>query len=327
MRLFYLCAVLLAMVVLSGCAAPKVKLFPDATEPLREFTLEGKKKGKVLIVSVRGIISGSPRQGLLSAQPSMVQEIVGQLKRAEQDKQIKAVLLKIDSPGGTVTASDVLYHEIMAFKSRSKAKVVVMMMNVAASGGYYMALPADYIMAHPTSVTGSIGVIFMRPQVADLMGKIGVDVEVSKSGENKDMGSPFRRSTDQEQEIMQDLTDAMGDRFLELVAQHRTLTSEALADVATARIYLAEEARKLGLVDEVGYLSDAVTKAKSLAELPADAKVVVYRRTRYADDNWYNDAVNQVTGPGAALVKIDWPVPSAALKPGFYYLWTAGAGN
>jgi protease-4 len=125
----------------------------------------------------------------------MVQEFVSQLRLAEKDKKIKALLLKIDSPGGSVIASDIVYNEILAFKKRTGAKVVVAMMGVAASGGYYISLPADTIVAHPATITGSIGVIFFRPKVTGLMGKIGVGVEVNKSGKNKDIGSPFRQTT------------------------------------------------------------------------------------------------------------------------------------
>jgi protease-4 len=187
--------------VCSGCIKPKITLFPDATEPLREFTLQGAGREKILIVPVNGFISDSHRDLPFLRRSSMVQEIVSQLKKAEKDKDIKAVILKIDSPGGSVTASDMLYHEISKFKERSGVKLVVIMMGVAASGGYYVALPADFIFAHPTSITGSIGVVFLRPNVSGLMGKIGMEMEVDKSGKNKDMGSPFRRPTEEERRL------------------------------------------------------------------------------------------------------------------------------
>jgi ClpP class serine protease len=154
------------------------------------------------------------------------------------------------------------------------------MMDVAASGGYYVALPADFILAHPTTITGSIGVAFMRPKVTGLMEKIGLEMEVNKSGKNKDIGSPFREATKEEQKILQGLTDGLGERFLNLVAKHRKLDKNALQDIATARVYLSDEALQHGLVDKVGYLDEAVSKAANLAGLSEDAKVVVYRRTR-----------------------------------------------
>jgi len=185
-----------------GCAAPKIRLFPSQADPLKEFTLEGKADPKILVLPVRGVISDAPREGIIRTRPSLVQEIVSQLRLAEDDKKVKAVVLKVDSPGGSVTASDILFNEILAFKERTGAKVIVTMMGLAASGGYYISLPADYIVAHPTTLTGSIGVIFLRTKVAGLMEKIGVGVEVNKSGINKDMGMPYRSATAQENEIL-----------------------------------------------------------------------------------------------------------------------------
>ena len=129
------------MLIMGGCAAPRLSLFPDETAPLREFTLEGTEKGKVVVISVEGMISDTPEKRFLRPKPSMVQEIVSQLRLAERDKEVKAVLFKINSPGGSTTASDLLYHEIMEYKRRTQAKVVVSMMNLATSGGYYISLP------------------------------------------------------------------------------------------------------------------------------------------------------------------------------------------
>lgn len=311
----------------SGCAVPKIKLFPDATDPLREFTLQGTEKGKVLVIPIRGIISDTPKKGFPRARPSMVQEIVSQLRLAEKDEEVRAILLKIDSPGGSTTASDLLYHEIMAFKKRTGAKVVVAMMDVATSGAYYVSLPADFILAHPTTLTGSVGVIFLRPMVTGLMEKIGLDIEVNKSGKNKDMGSHFRQSTEEEQRILKGLTDELGGRFVSLVAKHREIDQKALADISTARVYLAKEALQLGLMDKIGYLSDALSQARTLAGLPENAKVVVYRRTEYPDDNLYNTSTTQYSGRGLYLIDLGLPDFMTSLRAGFYYLWSPAAGR
>lgn len=173
----------LALVV-SGCAAPKIRIFGNNNEPLEEYTLQGSARKKILLIPVKGKITDDIESGLIRKKPSMVQEIVAQLDKAEKDKDVGAVLLVIDSPGGSVTASDVLYHEIVQFKEKTGTKVVAAMMDVAASGGYYIALPADVILAHPTTITGSVGVLFLQPKVVGLLDKIGVDVQVSKSGAN-----------------------------------------------------------------------------------------------------------------------------------------------
>jgi protease-4 len=199
------------------------------------------------------------------------------------------------------------------------------MMGVAASGGYYISLPADYILAHPTTITGSIGVIFMRPKVTGLMHKIGIGMDVSKSGVNKDIGSPFRPATAEEEKIFQDLTDRLGVRFIDLVAKHRKLDPAIIAEIATARIYLASEALELGLVDEIGYLENAVLQAKKLAQLPEDAKVVVYRRTEYPDDNIYNTSTRYGGGELSVISVELLPDALNQFRTGFYYLWPVAA--
>lgn len=307
-----------------SCTTPKIRLFPSQADPLQEHTLEGKTDGKVLVIPMRGIISDAPREGFMRTRPSMVQEVVSQLRLAEEDKDVKAVIFKIDSPGGSVTASDILYNEIEVFKKRSGAKVVAAMMGVAASGGYYVSLPADYILAHPTTITGSIGVIFTRPRVTGLMNKVGIDIEVNKSGKNKDIGSPFRVATAEEEKIFQELTDRLAVRFVELVAKHRQLKPEIVAEISSARVYLANEALELGLVDEIGYLDKAIQQAKKLARLPEDARVVVYRRSEYPDDNLYNTATRYDEGHGS-LISLELPGSLNHMRTGFYYLWPAAA--
>ena len=306
--------------LLSGCAPPKIRIFSDTTFPLQEQTLQGEAKDKILLINIRGIITTQPDERLLRTFPSMVEEIVSQLRLAEKDPAIKAILLKVDSPGGSSTASDILYHEIMAYKERTGVKVTVAMMGVAASGGYYVSLPADYILAHPTTITGSIGVILIQPKVMDLMEKVGIGLETSKSGANKDMGSPFRAPTDKEKEIFQNITDGLGQRFLGLVAKHRDLDPENLKAVSTARVYLAEEAKQLGLIDAVGYLNDAIKHTKELADLPEDARIITYRRSKYPDDNLYNTSMTQWEGEGKALIDLGLPKVTG-LSTGFYYLW------
>jgi protease-4 len=315
---------LLTAALLIGCA-PKVTLFGNGAAPLKEYTVSGKGKDKLLVITVRGVISHLPKKRFMGSAPSMVEQIVAQLNKAEKDDHIKGVLLKVDSPGGSTTASDILYHEINRFRERTQKPIAVSMLNVAASGGYYISLPADLIMAHPTTVTGSIGVIYARPRVTDLFEKVGVGVAVSKSGENKDMGSPFRPPTIIEEELFQEITDQLAGRFLELVAEHRDLPTDALNEVATARIYLAPDAQQLGLVDEIVYLPQAIERAKEISGLDTGARVVVYRRRPVADDTLYSTAAANTGGSGAATL-IGLPQLDGALSAGFHYLWQPGVG-
>jgi protease-4 len=308
-----------------GCTTPQIKLFPSQADPLQESTLEGRGEQKILVIPVRGVISNSPDEGLIRTRPSLVQEVVSHLRKAAQDRDIRAVVLQINSPGGSVTGSDILYHEILRFKEERKIPVVAAMLDVAASGAYYIALPADHIVAHPTTVTGSVGVIFIRPKVATLMEKIGVGVEVSKSGANKDIGSPFRPTTPEEEKMLAAMTDQLGKRFVDLVARHRKASPAALAEVSAAQVFLAAQALKLNLVDSIGYMPDALGEAKKRAGLPEDARVVVYRRADYPNDNIYNPVTSYEGSRPTALLDLGLPRLLPAAQAGFYYLWQAGA--
>jgi protease-4 len=325
MRKLALALTAVSLILAGGCIAPRIKLFPSQTDPLQESILEGKAPQKILLLPVRGVISDSPQQGLMRTQPSTVQEAVSHLRKAEKDPQVKAVVLQLDSPGGSATASDVLYNEIRLFKERTGRTVVAVMMDVAASGAYYIALPADVILAHPTTVTGSVGVIFIRPKVAGLMEKVGIGVEVSKSGKNKDSGSPFRPTTPEEERIFQAMTDQLAKRFVDLVQKHRALAPEELSAVSSARVYLAEEAVSLKLVDRIGYMPDALAETKKIAGLPQDAQIVVYRRTEYPDDNIYNPITSYEGNRPAVLVDTGFSRLFPALPAGFYYLWHPAA--
>lgn len=317
--------IITALLLFSGCSLPSINLFPQ-TGPLKEVVLEGYGEEKVLVISIDGTISDAPKEKLFRTSPGMVQDFVTQLRKAEKDPKIKAVLLKVNSPGGTATASDILYHEISAYKERTDTKLVVAMMDVAASGGYYLSLPADWIMAHPTTITGSVGVIFMRFGVDGFMEKHGFAMNVSKSGDQKDMGSPFREPSKTDTAIFQQLTDQMAQRFHGLVQKHRQLTSEQMKDVATARVYMADDAKAVGLIDEVGYLRDAIDKAKELAGLKKAAKVVTYRRLESKEDNIYKTtARTQSAEANASMPTLGglMGIPDA----GFYYIWPASIGN
>ena len=322
MKSRYLLAFALILLLLPGCA-PKIKIFAaQNTDPLKEFTVKGKGDGKLALIHLTGFLMDQPRQGVLRPTPSQVQELVSALDLAAADSEVKGVVLGINSPGGTTTASDILYHEIKDFKQRTDKKVVVAMFDVAASGGYYAALPADWILAHPTTITGSVGVIFMRPKLHGLFDKIGVDVEVSKSGVDKDMGSPFRPTTPEETALFQGIIDDYAARFHSLVAENRQLSPEAMETVKTARVFTANQAKALGLIDQVGYVQDAFAKARELCGLPTDSKIITYRRDTYPNDNPYNSLTTAEPGKFNMLgVDASFILPPRA---GFYYVWPQG---
>lgn len=322
MRLHSLLALVSVLLILPGCA-PKLKLFAaPTTEPLKEIVIEGDQDGKIALIHLKGFLQSQAKQGTFRPSPSPVQELVSALRLAEMDPEVRGVVLAIDSPGGTATASDIIYHELMGFKKRSGKKVVSIMFDVAASGGYYAALGTDWIMAHPTTITGSVGVIFMRPKVHSLLDKVGVDVEVSKSGTDKDMGSPFRPTTQQEDELFQAIIDDYAARFHSLVAKHRNLTPDNMATIKTARVFTANQAKEVGLIDQIGYIDEVFVKTRELTGLPKNSKVVTYRRDIYPNDNPYN-TMTATDVEKMTLLGVD----AGALMPpkaGFYYVWPQG---
>ncbi len=309
------------MLFFSGCSFISISLIPPV-EPLRETTVSGSGKDKILIVDISGIISEERRQGLagLSDEPDMVARIKEDLKKAARDKQVKAIILRINSPGGTVTASDMLYHEIGQFKKNTDMKVIACIMDLGASGGYYVAVSADKIIAHPTTVTGSIGVIMLNLSVEGLLQKIGVKDTSIKTGEYKDMGSPLKTMTEEERKIFQGVMDTLYERFLSVIAESRkALSPEKLRALADGRIYTANQALEFGLIDQIGYLDEAILLAKEDAGL-TEARVVMYHRPGTYKNNIYSQLGN--SGFGAInLLNIDLKSFVNSGTPSFMYLW------
>ena len=214
-------------------------------------------RGKVLLLDLSGVISSQDKEGLIP-QPNMLATFKEELTRASKDDKIKAVVVRINSPGGTVTASDILYHELRDFKTKKKVPVIASMMDVAASGGYYLAMAADSILVHPSTVTGSIGVIMLTVNARGLLEKVGVEANAITSGPRKDMGSPFRVMTAEERGIFQSVIDSFYHRFLAVVQEGRpNLSADQIKKLADGRIYSGDQAKAAGLIDEIGYLDDA----------------------------------------------------------------------
>jgi protease-4 len=308
---------------LTGCVAPNIKLFSDAKDPLAERVLSGKSDPKILVLPIKGVISNMPERDFIRDRPSMLQEVVSHLDKAGRDGKVAALVLVINSPGGSAGASDILYNEIVSFKQRTGAKVVAVMMDMATSGAYYASLAADYILAHPNTVTGSVGVMLLRPDVSGLMDKLGVEIHAQTSGRNKDMGSPFRSASDEEFAIFQGVADSIAGRFLSLVEKHRKPDAASMELISTARIFPASLALEHRLIDGIGYMDKALETARSLAGLPDDAKVIAYRRSDFPDDNIYNMSTMQAL-PGRPLVDLGLPAYWSRLAPGYYYLWLPG---
>lgn len=263
-----------------GCAFIKIPLYYPM-QPLEEQVLEGEGQAKILLLDISGIISEKKKsRGLgFGQKASLVAEIKEELQKAEGDSSIAGVIVKINSPGGTVTATDTIYHELMQYKKQAGVRIVACLTGTATSGGYYVASAADEIIAHPTCVTGSIGVIAMKFNVEGLFAKIGVQEETIKSGDKKDIWSPFRPSTSEEREIMQTIIDKLHERFVNVVLSGRKtlLTKEEVEKLADGRIFTADQALDVKLIDRVGYLDDAVKEMKKTLKLE-EAKIITYYR-------------------------------------------------
>lgn len=302
--------------LLSGCIT--INLIPQPG-PLKEEQIGGKGAAKLLLLDLSGLISSQEEDGLVE-EPSLVARVKEELTRAANDPAIKAVVLRINSPGGTVTASDILYHEIRTFREKRKVPVIASIMDVGASGGYYVAMAADKIIAHPSSVTGSLGVIMLTLNARGLLEKIGVQTTAVMSGPKKDMGSPFRPMTEEERAIFQGVIDFFFERFLTVVRAGRPhLSPEQIRKLADGRIYSGEQAKALGLVDAVGYLDDAIELAKAQAKV-AEARVVTYRRPGEYRQNIYSKLAGGVGGlMGWTNLGLASLVRGGA--PQFMYLW------
>ena len=196
--------------------------------------------------------------------------VLRSIRRATHDPEVMGLIMEINSGGGAITDSDIIYKALLDFKAKQEGRVVVTIMgDVAASGAYYVALASDYILAHPTTVTGSIGVILQSYNIKDLAQKLGIHDVTIKSGENKDMLNPFRDVKPEQTEMLQKLISAMHDRFVTLVAENRKLEKSAVAPLADGRVFTADEAVRCKLIDGIGYNEDARNKIAELLETDA----------------------------------------------------------
>lgn len=316
-----LCLHALFLATLVGCGAPSLLVTPvSRRDGLEEIQVQrGGGFAKIAIVPVDGIILNARTPGLIQENDNKLSIISQQLERAASDAQVKAVVLRINSPGGTVTGSDILYQQVVRFREKTGKPVVASIQEVGASGGYYAALACDEIVACPTSVVGSIGVIFNTMNIEGTLGKLGVKTDAIKSARNKDIGSPLRSMTPEERAILQETVDEYFLRFKSLAVTTRKLADPKTIEVATdGRVFSGEKARQLGLIDEVGLLEDAVDRARQLARATR-AKAVMYRKPFGPGGSVY--AETSVPLPQSGALHLPLPETGLSLPGGFYYLW------
>ncbi len=322
-RLITVVAAALALGV--GCLS--VDLARLLNPALEEVTLRQPRRltrKRILVVDVSGMITTSPA-GLFSpgrrCTPDTVRAV---LDRAERDGRVKGVLLRIDSPGGGVTATDMIAHEVLAFRRATGIPVHAMIMAAGCSGGYYIATSAERIWAHPAAVTGSIGVIAVFPQVQGLTGKLGIGAAVVKSGDLKDIGSPLRDMKPEERALLQGMIDEYYGLFLDRIgaARPRLPSRDVVRPLADGRIYTASQAVEAGLVDAVGYMDDAIEALQAAAGI-RDARIVTYAYSPNDNGTLYSPAAAAPPLPGSLNLHL-LDLPALSPEAGFHYLWLPG---
>jgi protease-4 len=246
--------------------------------PLEEQFVDGNPhaKDKIVVISLAGVISSST-EGSVS-EDGMVGEIRDQLLQALDDKKVRAIILRINSPGGEVVASDAIYQAVA--KARDEKPVIAIIETMGASGAYYAAMGSSHVIAHDLSITGSIGVIMQSftfgGYEGSLMGKVGVKSYTFKSGRYKDLLNPTREATDEEKQLINEMIMEVYEKFVGIVAAEREIDVEKLrTGLADGRIFSGKQALANGLVDELGYFEDAIERAKALARIE-DARVIRY---------------------------------------------------
>lgn len=225
-------------------------------------------------------LSGEDRIALIRIEGVILdaQETLGELKKFSDNPSVKAIVLRIDSPGGGVVPSQEIYDAVRRVRTKSNKAVIASMGSVAASGGYYIAAATDRIVANPGTLTGSIGVIMEMANVEGLLQKIGVEGVVVKSGKYKDVGSPLRKMSEEERGLLQTVMDDVHKQFIEAVAEGRSLEVTEVQALADGRIFTGRQAKAAKLVDELGNLEDAIQLAADVVGIEGEPKVIEQRR-------------------------------------------------
>ncbi len=318
-------AVLLAG-LLPGCLLPKYQEKIVEKPAVAELPHFSRGRDKICVIPVDGILMTRPEGDAFGPEKGVVERVTRDLRRAARDPDVKAAVLRIDSPGGDVTAAELLRVEVLRFRAAEKP-LVAYFEGISASGGYYLSAPADRILIHPTALTGSIGVIAVFPSIEGLMGKLGIETRVVKSGAMKDAGSPLHAMAPEEEKVFQAVIDDMYARFLQVVVDGRKgMTLEALKPVADGRIYTAKQALENRLVDEIATFEKAILAAARLSGLPENADVNAFQYEVESPGLVIHVARAESPAPRDPSASLTLTAPSPfTRRPGFWYLWCPAA--
>jgi protease-4 len=312
--------------LLAGCGMPSLLITPvPNANKMEEIQVQPGNSDKIAVIEVEGMLMNARAGGFLQPGENPLSVFTQQLDQAEKDSHVKAVVLRVNSPGGTVTTSDAMYQEIERFKAKTHKPVVASCQEVAASGAFYVSCASDWIMAQPTSVVGSIGVIFNTFNFTGTMAKIGATSDAIKSGPLKDMGSPFKPMTDQERHVMQGIVNEYYARFLHVIRSSRRVPETSFKTCTDGRVFSGKQGQALGLVDELGLLEDAIDVARKMSHSPK-ASAIMYKRPYGYRGSIYAEAsipTPQASADSNRITRLE--LPGGPLLPsGFYYLWKPG---
>jgi protease-4 len=273
---------------------------------------------RIAVVDVDGLLANTDFTGPSSLGENPVALFRERLDAVAADHDVCGVVLRVNSPGGSVTATDIMWHDLTAFRQRTRLPVVACLLDVGAGGGYYLATASDVIVAHPTTVTGGIGVILNLYNLREMMAQFNILSQEVKSGHLIDMGTPTRNLTEEARHLLQKMADEYHQRFIEVVLHARPKVQAGDRTNFDGRVFLAREAHQRGLIDQVGYLDDAITLAGVLGHHPCAAPVF-YRRHNDPGHGLY------ASTPNTPLQATAWPIAVPGLDrsrlPAFLYLW------
>lgn len=296
------------------------------TGPLQLQTLEGVDASvaspKLAIIDVDGLLLNQNSTGLFSQNENPVSLFHEKLMRAQKDPSIKVVVLRINSPGGSVSATDIMWRELVAFRKASQKPVVACLLDVACGGAYYLASACDVIVAHPGTMTGGIGVVLNLFNLQDLMAQFNVVPQTIKSGQFIDMGTMQCAMSSETRTMLQSMADEYHEQFKQVVRQGRPKSAATIETVFDGRVVTARQAQQLGMIDQVGYLDDALQQARTIAKLP-QAEVVMMRRPHDPARSPYATSPNS---PITSLVPLSIPGIDRSKLPTFLYAWQPDPG-
>lgn len=299
----------LLFALLSKCNPVEPDYPQDELPRLTETWSYGSGTVKAVRIALDGIIMRSEEGGLFAARTDPVASLLTQVRVAANDPDMRAIILEVNSPGGGVTPSDEIYNALRSFRqSRPDRRIVVFVRDLGASGAYYAAMASDFIVAEPTAVVGSIGVILQSINLQGLSEKIGITDVTIKSGANKDLLNPFQPVNTNQVELLQKLINTMQARFRNIVAESRSLDPSTCPELFDGRIFSAEDALEKGLIDQIGYWDDALAATAKLLDSGA------LRVVRYEPERTFFEQLIEGKSPVV--------LPNLKLhSPQFLYLW------